>query len=172
MAWRPAQYLLEGVLENTVPGRVTGWMRFAGLDHQVTFDLKGDFHRDIRGAKIRFTGDGDVSDPTAASYMENFHIHQKGKVGDITAGLPPADYVSYPYIEWYGEHNGRVVIELSPQQVQVLGTLRPWTQSAPNSRQEQARNMVEFLSQVASDLGAEGVAVGPDGAIAAAKPKR
>src|SRR5207244_2413334 len=54
MAWRPTQYLLEGELDNTVPGKVTGWMRFVGLKRQVTFDLKGDFHRDIRGAKIRF----------------------------------------------------------------------------------------------------------------------
>ena len=31
MAWRPNRYLLEGELDNTQPGKVTGWMRFAGL---------------------------------------------------------------------------------------------------------------------------------------------
>jgi len=173
MAWRPTQYLLNGELNNMVLGRVTGWMRFAGLDHKVTFDLKGDFHRDIRGARIRFTGDGDASDPTAASYMEDFNIHQKGKVGDITAGLPPHDLgIQYPYIEWYAEHNGRVVIELSAQQVQVLGTLRPWADLKPISRQEQANNMAEFLGRLAEDSNATAIAIGPDGVIAAVKPKR
>ncbi len=28
MAWRPTEYLLEGELDNTTPGKVTGWMQF------------------------------------------------------------------------------------------------------------------------------------------------
>ena len=70
MAWRPTEYLLEGELKNTNPGKVTGWMRFAGMKQEVTFDLKGNFHRDIRGAKIRFTGNGCQTDPKAVSYMD------------------------------------------------------------------------------------------------------
>ena len=64
MAWRPSGYLIEGELDNTKRGKVTGWMRFVGLSRNVTFDLKGDFHRDIRGTRIRFKGDhgGDASD--------------------------------------------------------------------------------------------------------------
>jgi hypothetical protein len=31
MAWRPTEYLIEGELDNTTPGKVTGWMRFAGM---------------------------------------------------------------------------------------------------------------------------------------------
>ena len=49
MAWRPTEYLVKGELDNTVPGKVTGWMKFAGKGKKVIFDLKGDFHRDIRG---------------------------------------------------------------------------------------------------------------------------
>ena len=52
MTWRPTKYLLEGELDNTHLGRVTGWMQFAGMKEKVTLLLKGDFHRDIRGAKI------------------------------------------------------------------------------------------------------------------------
>jgi hypothetical protein len=51
MAWRPNEYVIEGELDNTQPGRVTGWILFAGLKDKVTFDLQGDFHRDIRGAR-------------------------------------------------------------------------------------------------------------------------
>lgn len=114
MAWRPNEQLIEGVLDNTVPGKVTGWMRFAGMNEKVTFDLEGNFHRDIRGAKIRFTGDAyeDQADIDPRDYFEGFALHQTGKAGDITAGLPPCDYGTAPYVEWYGDENGRVVIEL------------------------------------------------------------
>ena len=152
MAWRPTQYLLEGELDNSIPGRVSGWMRFAGLPQRVTFSLKGDFHRDIRGTRIHLQGEGQKDDPTAASYMDSFAIDQQGKVGDITAGLPPRDYVDYPYIEWYGDANGRVVIELASRQIQVLGNPKTWLDSKPVSRKEQARNMASFLRQVNQEL--------------------
>jgi len=104
MAWRPTQYLQEGELDNTCPNKVTGWMTFVGLKNKVTFDLEGNFHRDIRGAKIHFTGDAyeDHYDIDSNSYFEGFAQHQTGKVGDITAGLPPFDYGREPY---YAELN-------------------------------------------------------------------
>jgi hypothetical protein len=152
MAWRPTEYLLEGVLDNTTPGKVTGWMRFAGMKDKVTFGLEGDFHRDIRGAKIHLIGEGREDDPEAAHYFEGFAQHQKGKVGDITAGLPPQDYVSYPHIEWYGDDNGRVVIELNPDQVRVIGKPILAAESEPVSRKDQQRNMEQFLAEVAQRL--------------------
>jgi hypothetical protein len=33
----------------------------------------------------------------------------------VPVGVDP--YVNYPYIEWYSEYNGRVVLELDPSQV-------------------------------------------------------
>ena len=146
MAWRPTRCLLQGELDNTKPLQVTGWMRFAGMSEKVTFNLKGDFHRDIRGAKIRFTGDGAEDDADAGRYMSCFAAHQTGDVGDITAGLPPRDYVDYPYIEWYSDQNGRVVIELEPEQVQLIGTPIPACESDPVSREQQAQNMGRFLA--------------------------
>jgi hypothetical protein len=102
MAWRPTQYLLNGELDNTTPGKVTGWMKFAGMKNRVTFDLKGDFHRDIRGTRILLTGNGQEKDTEASSYMDSFAQHQTGNVGDITAGLPPQDYGDNPF---YAELN-------------------------------------------------------------------
>jgi len=134
MAWRPTQYLKEGELDNTIPGKVTGWMQFAGMKEKVTFELEGDFHRDIRGAKIRFTGDGSDNDPEAARYMDGFSPNQKGKVGDITAGMPPHDYTEgMPYIEWFSDDNGRVVLELDhPDHPQGRG--RPLSGCASTSQ--------------------------------------
>ena len=150
MAWRPTEYLIEGELNNRNPGKVTGWMKFAGMEKNVTFDLEGDFHRDIRGAKVRLRGDGESAEPeVAAKYMEGFATVQKGNVGDMTAGREPADYVSYPYWEWYAE-NGRVVIELEPDQVEILTQPIPAIESDPLDRKKQAENMADFLSGVAS----------------------
>lgn len=154
MAWRPTEYLIEGELDNTHPGKVTGWMRFAGVKGKVTFDLEGNFHRDIRGAKIHFRGDAyeDQAEIDGEKYFEGFALYQTGKVGDITVGLPPYDYGRVPYVEWYGHENGRVVIELEPVQVEVMGTHIPACESDPISREEQNRNMAKFLGGLAAEL--------------------
>jgi len=154
MAFRPTQYLIEGELDNTNPGKVIGWMRFVGLKEKVTFDLEGNFHRDIRGAKIRFLGDAyeDNVDIDSGNYFDGFAQHQRGKVGDITAGLPPYDYGNRPYVEWFGSENGRVVLELESVQVEVIGTPIPAIESDPISRKEQSRNMAEFLGGLAQEM--------------------
>ena len=155
MAWRPTEYLIEGELDNRNPDKVTGWMKFAGLKEKVTFDLEGNFHRDIRGANIRFTGDAyeDQKDVEGEKYMEGFSLHQTGSVGDITAGIEPVDYVNYPYFEWYGAENGRVVIELEQHQVELLSMPIPACESDPIDRKKQAENMAGFLSEMASACG-------------------
>ena len=154
MAWRPNEQFIEGVLDNTVRDKVTGWMKFAGVKEKVVFDLEGNFHRDIRGAKVRLRGDGESADAAqAAKYMKGFNKHQKGRVGDMTAGLPPADYVAYPYFEWYGDDNGRIVIELDTDQVELLTRAIPACESDVTDRKEQAENMAGLLGGVASELG-------------------
>ena len=154
MAWRPARYLIEGELDNTERRRVIGWMRFYGVRGPVSVDLQGEFHRDIRGTKLRMYGD--LTQPTdmeeAAEYMRSFATHQTGNVGDITAGLPPRDYVSYPYVEWYSDQNGRVVLDISPEQIEVVGRAIPACESDPISRHEQKRNMAEYLSRMCREL--------------------
>ena len=151
MAWRPTEYLVEGELDNTNPNKVTGWMEFAGMTERVTFSLEGNFHRDIRGAKIHITGDAyeDRADVKSGDYLEGFALHQTGNVGDITAGLPPADYGTSPYIEWYGAKNGRVVIELESFQIEVIGQPIPAVESDPVNRDQQSLNMAQFLGDLA-----------------------
>jgi hypothetical protein len=154
MAWRISPYLVEGELDNTQPGKVTGWMRFAGMTEKVTFDLVGDFHRDIRGAKIHLLGQayGALPPADAEAYLDGLAVHQSGKAGDITAGLPPRDYGDVPYVEVYSDQNGRLVIELEPGQVEVIGTPIPACESDPISRDQQRHNMAEFLAEVAAEM--------------------
>jgi hypothetical protein len=94
MAWRPNDNLIEGELNNQVPGKVTGWIRFfreGKTPLRVTLDLVGDFHEDIRGTQIRLTNsspsDGSTgSDRMDRTYMDGFSETQRGVVGDMTAG--------------------------------------------------------------------------------------
>lgn len=154
MAWRPTDYLIEGELDNTTPGKVAGWMKFAGVDEPIILELQGDFHRDIRGTKIRFQGPGlQVVSAKAAQYLTGFARHQTGHTGDMTAGLPPQDYVAYPYLEWYGDDNGRVVIELDSSCLQVIGQPIPAEESKPIDRSQEQQKMQNFLVQVAHEFG-------------------
>ena len=156
MAWRPTECFIAGELDNTVPNKVTGWMQFAGMNEKVTFNLEGNFHRDIRGAKIRLRGDGEsVNSQQAAGYMQGFSTMQKGKVGDITAGRMPCDYGTpgQAYVEWYSDDNGRVVLELDTDQVELLIQPIPAMESDPIDRTEQAENMAQFLCGIAEAVG-------------------
>ena len=151
MAWRPTEYLIEGELDNRNPDKVTGWMKFAGMKEKIIFDLEGNFQRDIRGAKVRRCGDGELANAEEAEkYMEGFAQHQIGCVGDMTSGLPPYDYTkNEAYFEWYGAENGRVVIEIQQHEVELLSKPIPVCESDPISRVEQNQNMAKFLGGLA-----------------------
>jgi len=154
MAWRPHENLIGGELNNSVPGKVTGWIMFVGMDKPVKLDLMGDFHRDIRGTKVRIRNPNPTQDGDRVKYLEGFSPIQTGDVGDMTAGFPPADYVSgYVYLEWYSEQNGRVVLELDQDQIEVIGTPIPACESDPVSREKQQQNMAAFLGGMAQELG-------------------
>lgn len=158
MAWRPTEQLIAGELDNTVPGKVTGWLIFSGLEERVTLDLEGDFHRDIRRTKIRIRGEGQRDGATER--MDGFAVEQKGQAGDITTGLPPSDYGEYPYIEWYSEENGRVVLELLPEQVEVIGVPLPASETPPVEPERSHRLLAEWLRDLSSSLGVPAFAVG------------
>ena len=105
MAWRPTDNLIEGVLDNTENGKITGYMSFHGMEKSVPFSLRGNFRRDIRGTIIKFHGDGKERNAELGrdgSYMEGFSNPQTGEAGDITAGLPigsEGGEVIYDYVD-------------------------------------------------------------------------
>jgi hypothetical protein len=151
-AWRPYDNLIAGELDNTEEGRVKGWLEFVGKKGRVTVDLVGDFHRDIRGTIIRLHN----PEPAARrpGYMEGFADHHTGEVGDMTAGLEPQDYVEYPYLEWYSDQNGRIVLELKPSQIQIIGQPKPWQTETPVSRADQEAKLGAFMTELAQSIAA------------------
>jgi hypothetical protein len=60
-------------------------------------------------------------------------------------------YVNYPYIEWYSEANGRVVLELEPEQVEIIGEVQPQEKAAEDLVFEERRRkaaMGNFLESL------------------------
>jgi hypothetical protein len=153
MAWRPHEKLIDGELCNVKRGQVTGHIRFLGMNEPVVLSLQGDFHRDIRGTTLRLTGNPDYADVDKSRiYMQGFSTVQQGHVGDITVGGVPCDYVDYPYIEWFSETNGRVVLELERGQVAIVGKPLPWQNEEPRDPRIAAARVLQFLSDVARDF--------------------
>lgn len=148
VAWRHGRLLKAGELDNTVPGKVTGWMEFTGLP-RVVFDLTGNFHElecevsDAKGAKILLTGEG-AEDPDYP--IEGFTLEQTGKIGTISLSQ------QRPRITWFSDINGRVVLELTSIEVirpsNDQGTLT-WDDLAKRIAEmapEQRQTSVRFLS--------------------------
>jgi hypothetical protein len=79
--------------------------------------------------------------------MDGFASLQIGDVGDITAD-------GYPYIEWYSKANGRVVLELNPDQLTVTPEDRQATDGPlglePASQQAE-RRLAKLTGQVSDD---------------------
>lgn len=126
MAFRPTPNLIEGVLDNTTPGRVTGWIDFYREGKQplhCVLDLDGDFHEDIRGRILHVWNehpsdagcDGSLG-RIEPEYIDHLNPTQEGIAGDITA-----QHHRTVYIEWYSKRNGRVVLNIPLTQAEVLG---------------------------------------------------
>ncbi|MEM7392159.1 MAG: hypothetical protein AAF492_07390, partial [Verrucomicrobiota bacterium] len=80
MAWRIDEYLVKGVIDNRVKGRVTGELWFAGRDNPVRLELAGNAWRDVAGHVLRF--ENPVPEP---GDLDGLRDLQDGVVGDITA---------------------------------------------------------------------------------------
>jgi len=51
MAWRPTENVIEGELDNTEAGRITGWLHFASYPHRVVLNLAGDMTGSLSGRR-------------------------------------------------------------------------------------------------------------------------
>jgi hypothetical protein len=228
MAFRPYENLIDGELDNRVPGKVTGFVRFFRQDKKplkVSLDLTGDFHEDIRGKVIRLKNpepsDRNQELGREGTYMEGISVKQRGSVGDITAGLSLGQwtpelaqklmaqneliwdengltgpgreqrrkelaliysqhidagdlfypYVDYPYVEWYSDANGRVVLELSPAQVEVIDGNASVQEKTPaelvQADRKRSEAMGAFMAGMQEAFSKENRKKGGDGKVSA-----
>lgn len=140
MAWRIERAVIRGIIDNTVEGLTTGTVWLAGRETPLQLRLMGDCWRDLAGTRLAFENPHPDPSPETAGLAEQ----QAGVVGDMTAsrkcrvcatddeeleelddlGVPvPCAWHNTLYLEWFGDFNGRVVIEaldfiltISPQE--------------------------------------------------------
>jgi hypothetical protein len=142
MAWRITESVVEGELDNTVKGRVTGWLRLAGRDELVRLELRGNCRPDLAGWRFRIVRLEPVPVWAEPVDLDRFATEQIGEAGDILADQilrhfdcpveellariragepPPEDLRPALYLEWYSDLNGRVVIQSTLLGVERLG---------------------------------------------------
>lgn len=87
----------------------------------------------------------------------------------IDAGELCYVYVPYPYVEWYSDLNGRVVLELDPSQVEVIdGGQSPRAKSPKELAQGEQRReaaMIKHLARMAEEFSEENRKNGGDGDV-------
>lgn len=167
MAWRIDEAVVRGEIDNHTRGRVTGRIWFTGQAEPVELNLTGNCWRDLAGRRLEFTN----PDPKPGD-LGRFATVQNGTAGDITASrkvkVPdiPMDQVGEYYaakkpfpwhwgnslhLEWFGETNGRVVIESASYELKIVG--EPAWEMTPEEEEEQRRVNGEAMTGFMEELG-------------------
>jgi hypothetical protein len=132
MAWRIADNIVRGEIDNRTPGFVQGKIWLAGIAVPLTLKLIGNGHKDLAGCKLTFSNPAPKADPNLTLKAD-----QTGTVGDMTAArkvrvIDNLDYEALKddqpfsehmanllYLEWFSDTNGRVVIESTDYEIQI-----------------------------------------------------
>jgi hypothetical protein len=166
MAWRIADNVVRGELDNRTPGLVQGKIWLAGREAPLALRLSGNGHKDLAGCKLTFANPAPKADPTISLNPE-----QTGVVGDMTAArkvrvIDNLDYETIKgdepftehmanalYLEWFSEANGRVVIESTDYEI-GLGepTWRPSSEDEARQHQANAEAMQSFMERISESF--------------------
>lgn len=166
MAWRIADNVVRGELDNRTPGLVQGKIWLAGSEAPLALRLSGNGHKDLAGCKLTFSNPAPKADPTIS-----LHPEQTGVVGDMTAArkvrvIDNLDYDAIKedepftehmanalYLEWFSEANGRVVIESTDYEI-GLGepTWRLSSEDEARQHQANAEAMQSFMERISESF--------------------
>lgn len=163
MAWRPSDWVLEGELDNTMPGWTIGWVRLQGREEPLRLKLAGNCHPDLAGWRFRIVRIDPIPDWADAPDYEGIATDQSGTIGDVTADQmlqhyecsseefvrrihagdrPPTTLRKALYLEWFSNRNGRVVIQDTRLAVERIGerafelTEEQWVEQAKQNQEE------------------------------------
>jgi hypothetical protein len=168
MAWRPEYLVTAGELDNTQFGWTLGWLELEGFPERLQLKLAGNCHPDLAGWKFRivriepelaaeqddvqpfdFTGinfdqSGVVGDITADQVVKHFEIPTKQLVRRLMAGEKPEfTWRKCLYLEWYSNHNGRIVIQSTRLEVERMGE-RAFELTADEAQEQGRLNQQEI----------------------------
>ena len=142
MAFRVSDLVVDGEIDNTRKGRVTGWVQFSKRPDRVVLELTGDCHPDLAGWKFRIKRLRPAPDWAEPSDATVLNAKQVGEAGDITDAQrlkdsdcspqeliarirldepPPFKWRNALYLEWFSQANGRVVIQDTRLGVELIG---------------------------------------------------
>ena len=168
MAFRLDKSVVRGEIDNRRPGHVSGRIWFSDREEPIVLALTGNCLRDIAGCRVEFENPS----PEAGQPVEHLNLRQDGLVGDITASrkvrvleMPveevytlrkagqdvPYHMGNCLYIEWFSEHNGRVVIETTDFRIRVSEPA--WRMSGDEERSQSRENteaMKDYMSRLNS----------------------
>jgi hypothetical protein len=166
MAWRIAENVVRGEIDNRTPGLVQGKIWLAGGEVPLTLKLSGNGHKDLAGCKLTFSN----PEPKADSSL-TLKSEQTGVVGDMTAarkvrviddfdpevGRPNKPFSEHManvlYLEWFSDANGRVVIESTDYKIEIGEPA--WRLSPEDeARQLEANNeaMQSFMDRISESF--------------------
>jgi len=182
MAWRIADYVTRGEIDNRIKGRVTGEIWIEGLDAPLRLELEGNPYRDLAGQRLRFENPDPKPIP---EHLASIAKEQTGVVGDITAArkvkvldIPDDEFEHYytnkipmpyhwansMYLEWHSARNGRVVIEAAEF---MLATEKEpaWEMSHEEEKAQleaNGRAMIDFMNRLVEAANQEAEREAPD----------
>lgn len=168
MALRLNHLVVEGEIDNTRKGHVTGWIKFSDRPDRVTLDLAGNCAPDLAGWRFRIKRLRPAPDWAEPGDSTSLAPRQTGKAGAITAEQrlkefdcstsellahirlnepPPFRWRNALYLEWFSPTNGRVVIQDTRLGVERMGE-RAFELTADDlsrSRRDAQRELDDFL---------------------------
>lgn len=166
MAWMIEDAVAHGEIDNTVEGHTTGRIWLINRDEPLILSLNGDCWRDLAGTRLQFENPS----PTELPDTDSLDIDQLGIIGDMTASrrkrVPTVDEEEFNelydsqqdipfewrnslYLEWFGEVNGRVVIDSADFILTISQHEWEMDEDAENAQKLANLNaMRDFMAQV------------------------
>jgi hypothetical protein len=165
VACRIHDAVVRGVIDNRVPGLVTGQLWLAGRAAPIQVRLRGNGWRDVAGCEITFEHNApETLRPNALAVI------QEGVVGDLTASrrakIPlvpmsevkeyyarreplPCRWANLLYLEWFSERNGRVLLESHEYTVHITERVWALTESEElEQRKVNAAALKDFMRRM------------------------
>ncbi|MFY9987188.1 MAG: hypothetical protein WAK31_20675 [Chthoniobacterales bacterium] len=166
MAWRIAENVVRGEIDNRTPGLVQGKIWVAGRVAPLTLRLSGNGHKDLAGCKLTFSNPEPKLDPNLTLKAD-----QIGVVGDMTAARkvrvidnfdPEAATADEPfsehtanalYLEWFSDANGRVVIESTDYEIGIgEPAWRPSPEDEARQLEANTEAMQSFMDRISESF--------------------
>lgn len=166
MAWRIADNIVRGEIDNQTPGLVQGKIWLAGREVPLALKLTGNGHKDLAGCKLTFSNPAPKVDPSLT-----LNPDQTGAVGDMTASRkvrvidnldyealkndqPLSEHVADAlYLEWFSDTNGRVVVESTDYEIEIgEPAWRPSPEDESRQLEANAEAMQSFMDRISESF--------------------